>query len=182
MTAANGCRDVVGPDVVGPDVVGPDVVGPDKDARRLRLLGDAAARLAGSLPVALRRMTLRAGDCEIELDLAGEQAGAKVGEQAAGTVAPPVPATSQDPDPGTVVVRAPLVGTFYAAPSPGAAAFVTVGDQVEIGQQLCIVEAMKLMNPITADHFGTVLEVLARDGEPVEYDQPLLVLNPAEAP
>jgi acetyl-CoA carboxylase biotin carboxyl carrier protein len=79
---------------------------------------------------------------------------------------------------GTVAVRAPLVGTFYSAPSPGAEPFVRVGDEVESGQTLGIVEAMKLMNPIVADSAGVVAEVRAGDAESVEYDQVLLLLRP----
>ncbi|WP_153450936.1 acetyl-CoA carboxylase biotin carboxyl carrier protein [Streptomyces smaragdinus] len=71
---------------------------------------------------------------------------------------------------------APLVGTFYVAPAPTAPPFVQVGDQVEKGQQLGIIEAMKLMNPVEATRSGRVVEVLVADGEPVEYGQPLVLL------
>ncbi|MFI7243924.1 acetyl-CoA carboxylase biotin carboxyl carrier protein [Streptomyces qinglanensis] len=73
---------------------------------------------------------------------------------------------------------APLVGTFYAAPSPGAPAFVQPGDHVEEGQQLGIIEAMKLMNPLAATRRGRVVEVLVGDGEPVEYGEPLVLIDP----
>jgi acetyl-CoA carboxylase biotin carboxyl carrier protein len=76
-------------------------------------------------------------------------------------------------------VTAPLVGMFYRAPQPGAPPFVEVGDVVEPGQTLAIVEAMKLMNPIVADRRGQVVAIHAADGEVVEYDQPLLDLAPA---
>ena len=89
----------------------------------------------------------------------------------------PVPPTGPAEHPGRRVVRAPLVGTFYRAPQPGAPPFVTPGDAVEEGETLGIVEAMKLMNHVTADRAGRVVEVLAGDGEPVEYDQPLMVLE-----
>lgn len=72
-----------------------------------------------------------------------------------------------------VVVRSPMVGTFYRSSKPDAAPFAEVGQQVRKGQVLCIVEAMKLMNEIESDVAGTVLAVLAEDGAPVEYDQPL---------
>jgi acetyl-CoA carboxylase biotin carboxyl carrier protein len=75
-------------------------------------------------------------------------------------------------------VRAPLVGTFYASPSPGADPIVRVGDEVEAGQTLAIVEAMKLMNPIVADGPGVVREVLVGDAESVEYEQVLMLLEP----
>ncbi|OXM62285.1 acetyl-CoA carboxylase biotin carboxyl carrier protein subunit [Amycolatopsis sp. KNN50.9b] len=78
------------------------------------------------------------------------------------------------------VVRSELVGTFYRAPEPAAKAFVEVGDFVEAGQQVGIVEAMKLMNPVCAGAAGRVVEILAGDAESVEYDQPLMVLEPGE--
>ncbi len=75
-------------------------------------------------------------------------------------------------------VRSPLVGTFYESPSPGAAAFVNPGDHVEVGQVLCIVEAMKLMNEIEADIAGEVVRRIASSGQPVEYGQSLFVIRP----
>jgi acetyl-CoA carboxylase biotin carboxyl carrier protein len=80
---------------------------------------------------------------------------------------------------GTVhVVRAPLVGTFYVAPQPGAAPLVAVGDLVEAGQTVGLVEAMKLMNHVTAEMAGRVVEILVANREPVEFDQPLIRLGP----
>ncbi len=73
-------------------------------------------------------------------------------------------------------VKAPMVGTFYRAPSPGAAVFVEVGQTVHQGQPLCIIEAMKLLNEIEADKSGVVKEILVENGEPVEYGQPLFVI------
>ncbi len=75
------------------------------------------------------------------------------------------------------VVKAPIVGTFYRAPSPDADPFVEVGDSVEEGDVLCIIEAMKLMNEIECETSGTVKEILVEDAEPVEFDQPLFVLD-----
>jgi len=77
------------------------------------------------------------------------------------------------------IVKSPIVGTFYAAPSPDAAAFVRVGDRVEAGQTICLVEAMKLMNEIEADAGGEVAQVLVENGQPVEYGQPLFALRRA---
>jgi acetyl-CoA carboxylase biotin carboxyl carrier protein len=74
-------------------------------------------------------------------------------------------------------VKSPIVGTFYESPSPGAPAFVKVGDQVEVGQVLCIVEAMKLMNEIEADVAGEVVKRIASSGQPVEYGQPLFAIK-----
>jgi acetyl-CoA carboxylase biotin carboxyl carrier protein len=74
-------------------------------------------------------------------------------------------------------VKSPIVGTFYESPSPGAPAFVKVGDQVEVGQVLCIVEAMKLMNEIEADVAGEVVKRIASSGQPVEYGQALFAIK-----
>lgn len=76
------------------------------------------------------------------------------------------------------IVKSPIVGTFYAAPSPGAQPFVKVGDSVQLGQVLCIVEAMKLMNEIEADVGGEVVRVFVENGQPVEYGEPLFALRP----
>ena len=75
------------------------------------------------------------------------------------------------------VVKSPMVGTFYRAASPGAAAFVDVGDTVAQGDTLCIVEAMKLMNEIDADAGGTVKAILVENGQPVEFGQPLFLIG-----
>ncbi|MFP4228740.1 MAG: acetyl-CoA carboxylase biotin carboxyl carrier protein, partial [Salinivenus sp.] len=74
-------------------------------------------------------------------------------------------------------VKAPIVGTFYRAPSPDADPFVEEGDHVEEGDVLCIIEAMKLMNEIECETSGTVEEILVEDAEPVEFDQPLFVIS-----
>lgn len=75
-------------------------------------------------------------------------------------------------------VKSPIVGTFYESPSPGAPPFVKMGEQVEVGQVLCIVEAMKLMNEIEADVAGEVVKRIAASGQPVEYGQPLFAIRP----
>jgi acetyl-CoA carboxylase biotin carboxyl carrier protein len=74
------------------------------------------------------------------------------------------------------VVSAPMVGTFYRAPSPSSPPFVEVGSKVKVGDPICIVEAMKMMNQIEADHAGVVEAILVEDGEPVEFDQPLVTI------
>jgi len=83
------------------------------------------------------------------------------------------------PDAGGTVIQAPIVGTFYEAPGPDAAPFVKVGDLVEVGTVLCIIEAMKLMNEIESEHAGVVKQILAENAQPVEYDQPLFVIDEA---
>src|SRR6202020_1710928 len=75
------------------------------------------------------------------------------------------------------IVKSPIVGTFYESSSPGAAAFVKIGDEIENGQVLCIVEAMKLMNEIESDAAGEVVKRLVTNGQPVEYGQPLFALR-----
>ena len=75
------------------------------------------------------------------------------------------------------VVRAPMVGTFYASPAPDKPAFVSVGQAVKAGETLGIIEAMKMFNPIEADVSGTILAVLTESGSPVEFDQPLFVIG-----
>lgn len=75
------------------------------------------------------------------------------------------------------VVKAPMVGTFYRSPNPGAAPFVDVGQTVKEGDPLCIIEAMKLLNEIEADKAGVIKEILVENGEPVEYGQPLFIIG-----
>lgn len=75
------------------------------------------------------------------------------------------------------VVKSPMVGAFYRAPSPGASTFVEVGHSVKVGDTLCIIEAMKLLNQIEADKAGTITAILVENGQPVEYDQPLFVIG-----
>jgi acetyl-CoA carboxylase biotin carboxyl carrier protein len=81
------------------------------------------------------------------------------------------------PKPSEHVITAPMVGTFYASPSPGAKAFVEIGDEIKVGQVLCIIEAMKMMNQIEADRAGRIASVMARNGDPVEFGQPLFVVE-----
>jgi len=81
------------------------------------------------------------------------------------------------PKPNEHVITAPMVGTFYASPSPGAKAFVEIGDEVKVGQVLCIIEAMKMMNQIEADRAGRITSIMARNGDPVEFGQPLFVVE-----
>jgi acetyl-CoA carboxylase biotin carboxyl carrier protein len=86
------------------------------------------------------------------------------------------PEPSEPAEPEGHQVRSPMVGTFYRAASPGAKPFVEVGDSVEVGDTLCIIEAMKLMNEIESDKSGVVKQVLAENGQPVEFGQPLVVI------
>ncbi|MEV0967847.1 acetyl-CoA carboxylase biotin carboxyl carrier protein [Microtetraspora glauca] len=127
------------------------------------------------------RISVQLGSASIEMEW-GASPEATVGVSEAPAVRAAVPgAPAPEPEPQVWhAVRAPLVGTFYRAPEPGAKPFVEVGDIVEPGRQIGIVEAMKLMNPIVADTAGRIVEIPVGDGEPVEYDQPLLLLEPWE--
>lgn len=96
--------------------------------------------------------------------------------QAAAAASPGAPAA--DENAGLHIIKSPIVGTFYESPSPGSSAFVKIGDQVENGQVLCIVEAMKLMNEIESDVAGEIVKRLVQNGQPVEYGQPLFAVRP----
>lgn len=103
--------------------------------------------------------------------------GTRVSDNAASGVQLSVNAPSTI-DQRLVEVPSPMVGTFYRSPAPGESPFVEVGDRVRKGQTVCIIEAMKLMNEIEADISGQVMEILLHNGEPVEYNQPLMRINP----
>lgn len=98
------------------------------------------------------------------------------------TYAPVASAPSADVEPAAgasyrgEAVNSPMVGTFYRSPAPGAKSFVEVGDTVKQGDTVCIIEAMKMMNQIEADRDGVVEAILVEDGEPVEFDQPMIVI------
>ena len=108
-----------------------------------------------------------------------QYAAAPVAPAAAPAVAPAAAAPAEAPaaEISGYQVRSPMVGTFYRSPSPEAKAFVEVGQTVKVGDALCIVEAMKMMNRIEADKAGVVKAILVNDGEAVEFDQPLIVIE-----
>lgn len=114
----------------------------------------------------------------------GNAAAAPVYAPAPAPVAAPVPAAAAEPAaetesssvPAGHSVNSPMVGTFYRSPAPGAAAFAEVGQSVSVGDTVCIVEAMKMMNQIEADKSGVIKAILVEDGEPVEFDQPLVII------
>lgn len=98
------------------------------------------------------------------------------------TVAPPAAAVAPAPDApasNLLEVKSPMIGTFYRAANPESDAFVNVGDNVNVGQTVCIVEAMKLFNEIESEVSGKIVKVLVDDGTPVEYDQPLFLVDPS---
>jgi acetyl-CoA carboxylase biotin carboxyl carrier protein len=139
---------------------------------------DLIKRLEGS---SVQRFSVEAGGTKIEIERAGA-AGAPSAIAAPGGVAPAgVPSVAAEEAPeadGRIPVIAPLVGTFYRAAQPGAKPFVDVGDVVDEGQTVAIVEAMKLMNHVKADQGGRVAEILCEDGEWVEFEQPIIYLEP----
>jgi acetyl-CoA carboxylase biotin carboxyl carrier protein len=100
--------------------------------------------------------------------------------QIAPYIAPALPATSageHKPRTDEYTVTSPMVGTYYSSASPGAKAFVEIGSEIKVGQILCIIEAMKMMNQIESDKAGTVTSILAKNGEPVEFGQPLFIIE-----
>jgi acetyl-CoA carboxylase biotin carboxyl carrier protein len=96
---------------------------------------------------------------------------------AAPAAATPPPPVAPDADEDGHAVTAPMVGTYYSAPSPGSPAFVQVGDKINEGDTLCIIEAMKMMNQIEAEASGTIKSIRAQNGDPVEYGQVLFVID-----
>ncbi|WFE43431.1 acetyl-CoA carboxylase biotin carboxyl carrier protein [Verrucosispora sp. WMMD1129] len=167
-------------------VADPEPAWPPTADAALAELRRHAQQFVAELAEPVRRLRLRLGDAELEVEWdrpvgpdqaapSGRTDSAAAPRSLGGpSVVPPAasPATRTS-------VRSPMVGTFYRSPQPGAAPFVAVGDQVRPGQVVGIVEAMKLMNEIVADRPGRVVEILAADGQPVEYDQPLVALDPA---
>jgi acetyl-CoA carboxylase biotin carboxyl carrier protein len=129
------------------------------------------------------KLTVRRGG-EVQM-VAVPQVAAPVPAQAPAPIPAPAPAPAPAPEapkadecPGCVEIRAPIVGTFYRAPAPDAPPYVKEGDRVEKGQVLCIIEAMKLMNEIESEVSGIVKKILVENGEPVEYGQPLFLIQP----
>jgi len=105
---------------------------------------------------------------------------APVAQPQAPVAAAAAPAAAEAPAKAEIsghIVRSPMVGTFYRTPGPDAKAFVEVGQKVNVGDTLCIVEAMKMMNQIEADKSGTVKAILVESGQPVEFDEPLVVIE-----
>lgn len=149
----------------------------------LRTLCQEAIALVQSLPGPVRRVVVRNVDHTVEVEWpVGDGVpvvAAQPSTQVSRTLAS-VPDGRPTADIGAVahVVHAPLVGTFYRTPQPDADPFVSVDDIVEVGQTVAIVEAMKLMNHIVTEVAGRVVEICVRDGEPVEFDQPLMRILP----
>ncbi len=141
---------------------------------------------------ALAKLLDETGLTEIEIEEDGIKvrvSRATLAAPAAPPAPPPAPAPAPAPTPGvgpaaTVepassanIVTSPMVGTAYTAPEPGADTFVKVGDKVDVGDTLVIIEAMKVMNPIPAPHSGTVTEILITEAQPVEFGEPLMIIE-----
>ncbi len=131
----------------------------------------------------LTELEIREGEEAVRLSRAAPPVAAHfppppVAAPAAVPPASPGPAAAAKPAvPEGHAIRSPMVGTFYNAPSPNAEPFVSVGQRVQPGDVLCIIEAMKMFNQIEADQAGIVAEILVDNGQPVEYDQPLFVIR-----
>jgi len=123
---------------------------------------------------------VKAGAAPVVMMQAAPQAAPVAAAAAAPAAAEAAPAAAAAPAPAVEtghVVTSPMVGTFYRASSPGAKAFAEVGDTVKAGQAVCIIEAMKIMNEIEADKDGVISKILVENGKPVEYGQPLFIIE-----
>jgi acetyl-CoA carboxylase biotin carboxyl carrier protein len=161
-----------------PEPKGPAARGPAMsiDEKLVRQLADILAETG------LTEIEIEEGERRVRVSRAVSAAPAAAQFVAAPAAAPPLaaapaPAGADKAAADTAnALKSPMVGTVYLAPEPGAANFVNVGDQVKAGDTLLIVEAMKVMNPITATTAGTVKQVLVESGQPIEFDQPLIVI------
>jgi acetyl-CoA carboxylase biotin carboxyl carrier protein len=131
---------------------------------------------------ALIEMMARGGIADLKLDTAAVKLRLRSGQPAGVVARPPVSVAEVSAPPAadtdTIVIPSPMIGTFYRAPKPGEPAFVEIGDTVEVGQTIGIIEAMKIMNEIAAESAGVVAEILVGNGQAVEFGQPLLRLDP----
>jgi acetyl-CoA carboxylase biotin carboxyl carrier protein len=148
------------------------------DTAMLEAVRRTAADLLAKSPQPPSTLNVRAGGISVEM---AWQAVTEAAQPAAGPAAAgPVPLTPVPTAPAGETVKAATVGVFYRAPSPGAPPFVSEGDEIAPGQQVAIIEAMKLMLPVEADRGGRIAEVLVGDGEAVEFGQPLFRLAAAD--
>jgi acetyl-CoA carboxylase biotin carboxyl carrier protein len=146
------------------------------DAKLVRQLADMLAETG------LTEIEVEDGDRKIRVSRGAVAAAAPAPVAVAAPAAAPAAAAPAAPAAEPAVdlanaVKCPMVGTAYLLPEPGAAPFVSVGDTVKSGQTLLIIEAMKVMNPITAPRDGTIKQIMIENGQPVEYDQPLVVIG-----
>jgi acetyl-CoA carboxylase biotin carboxyl carrier protein len=163
----------------------------DSPEERLIAMARTAARLIVDSPTPPRRISLRSGSALLEVEWA-DLAGPRPPEPEANGVRPTATGVSEDPvagkrngrgsengvEPAPHFVRAQMVGTFYRAAGPGSEPFVREGDRVSAGQQVAILEAMKMMMPVESDADGEVVRILTADAAGVEYDEPLIAIMP----
>jgi acetyl-CoA carboxylase biotin carboxyl carrier protein len=113
---------------------------------------------------------------QLLMQTAAAPPGMVVPSESPATAATAIPASPAEPDDANLI-RSPMVGTFYRSPSPGSKAFVEEGAEVKVGDTLCIIEAMKILNQIESEKAGLVKNILVENGQPVEYNQPLFVIE-----
>jgi acetyl-CoA carboxylase biotin carboxyl carrier protein len=143
------------------------------DEKLVRQLADILAETG------LTEIEVQEGEKRVRVSRAAQSAAAATPVVAAAAPAPAQAAPAAAPAPeasAANALKSPMVGTVYLAPEPGADDFVKVGDTVKAGDTVLIVEAMKVMNPITATTAGTVKQILVENGQPIEFDQPLIVI------
>jgi len=144
------------------------------DLRKLKKLIDLVEESG------ISELELTEGEEKVRISRATQAAPQAIQQMAAPLAAPAVPAADAPAAPEAVQgheVESPMVGTFYRSSSPEASAFVQVGDTVEVGDTLCIIEAMKLLNEIESDKAGVVKKILIENGQPVEYGETLFVIG-----
>ncbi|MHA7128388.1 acetyl-CoA carboxylase biotin carboxyl carrier protein [Algoriphagus namhaensis] len=137
----------------------------------------------------LAEVKIKTGEFELSIKKYAESAPAQVVHSAPAAPAPaPTPATASAPAPAAepavessnlIEIKSPMIGTFYRTPNPDAEPFVTEGSSIKTGQTVCIIEAMKLFNEIESDISGKIVKILVENATPVEYDQPLFLVDPA---
>lgn len=129
----------------------------------------------------VEHLEITEGEESIKISRRSSQPAAPVAAPVQSPIAATTPAPAAEPEAAPVnalpTINSPMVGTFYRSPSPEAQPFVQVGQEVNVGDVLCIVEAMKMMNQIEADRSGTISEILIENGAPVEFDQPLFSIS-----
>jgi acetyl-CoA carboxylase biotin carboxyl carrier protein len=144
------------------------------DLRKLKSLIDLVQQSG------IAEIEIAEGEERVRISRGGPLASATPATPAPAThivVPPPASASTESAVPEGHVIKSPMVGTFYRSAAPGANPFVEVGQTVKSGDTVCIIEAMKLLNEIEADHDGVIKAVLAENGQPVEYGQPLFIIS-----
>ena len=132
----------------------------------------------------INEIEIKEGEESVRINRGGSAGGAHASAPMPQTIVQPAPQPASAPEPEAAeqipaghAMRSPMVGTYYGAPSPGAKSFVEVGQRVKVGDTLCIIEAMKMMNQIESDKDGVIAAILVENGQPVEFDQPLFVIE-----